>query len=120
MLINLTNHPYKDWPETQKAAAAEYGDCIDVPFPNVDPSADEDEIISLADSYFHQVVSHGNMKDMTIHVMGEQTLCFALISRFLRNGIRCIASCTERDVTVTADGTKSVRFHFVRFRDYTV
>ena len=33
MLINLTNHPLSKWDEAQLQAAAQYGECVDIPFP---------------------------------------------------------------------------------------
>ncbi len=119
MLVNLTNHPYSEWGEKQKEAARRYGECVDIPFPMVPAEADEREIDLLADGYFDRIMQLGNPKELTVHIMGEQTFCYALISRLLRAGVPCIASCTERDVTVLEDGSKQVRFHFSRFRPYS-
>lgn len=116
MLINFSNHPYKDWSEPQKKAASRYGECVDMPFPTVPPEFDETQIDHLAYAYALQIADMG--KDITVHIMGEQTLCFALINQLLRRGIPCIASCTERDVVILPDGSKQVRFHFARFRHY--
>lgn len=39
MLINLSNHPYEKWDETQKQAAIEaFGRVEDYPFPPIDPN----------------------------------------------------------------------------------
>lgn len=115
-LINLTNHPYSAWGEEQKEAAARYGECIDIPFPAVDPEADTDGINALTDEYLVKIMQSG--EDLTVHIMGEQTFCYALISKLLKAGIPCIASSTARDVTILPDGSKQVRFHFARFREY--
>lgn len=118
MLINLTNHPYAVWDEKQKGAAAAYGECVDIPFPAIPAMADEQEILRLARDYADRIVPLKKVGEATVHVMGEQTFCFALIRILQDEGIRCIASCSERDVTMAADGSKQVRFHFARFREY--
>lgn len=115
-LINLTNHPYSEWSEEQREAARKYGECIDIPFPAVDSDADSDDISRLAERYLHQISEYG--QDVTVHVMGEQTFCFALISMLIKKGITCIASATTRDVTILPDGSRKVHFHFSRFREY--
>ena len=119
MLINLTNHPYSEWTEKQKLAAAEYGECIDIRFPNISPDAEEGEINKLVDTYLEKIKTYSAVGSITVHIMGEHTFCFSLISRMLKLGIRCIASCTSRDVSMEEDGSKQVRFHFSRFREYS-
>ena len=120
MLINLSNHPYSLWGDRQKKAAAAYGVTVDLPFPSVAPDADEEEIGDLADLYLERVLGMGAAESFTVHIMGEQTLCFALISRLHRLGIQCIASCAARDVTMQSDGHKLVNFNFIRFRKYSL
>lgn len=116
MLINLSNHPYELWGEEQKAAAIVYGECIDMPFPSIPPEYDDKQVTQLAEDYFEKIKSFGS--DLTVHIMGEQTFCYALISKLLNNGIECLAACSVRDVTILPDGSKQVRFHFSRFRNY--
>lgn len=118
MLINLSNHPYSDWDTMQREAAYAYGECVDLPFPSIDPSADENAIRVLADEYVGRIEGLSVGQDVTVHLMGEQTFCFALITRLVSKRIPCIASCSERDVEMEEDGTKKVRFHFTRFRHY--
>lgn len=115
-LINLTNHPYSEWGDTQKEAARIYGECVDMPFPIVDPEAGTEEIEALADEYLGKILELDG--EITVHIMGELTLCYALISRLQQHGVECIASATARDVTILPDGSKQVRFHFSRFRRY--
>ncbi len=120
MLINLSNHPYSLWSDRQKLAAAVYGSTLDLPFPSVIPEASEEDIERLADLYLERVLNMGEIEALTVHIMGEQTLCFALISRLHRLGITCIASCATRDVTMQHDGHKLVNFNFIRFRKYII
>ena len=117
MLINLSNHPFDRWGEDQKAAAAVFGECRDIPFPPIPADFDAARVAELAEKYAAGIMDLDG--DITVHIMGEQTFCFALISRLLKKGIPCIASCTERDVTTLPDGSKQVRFHFSRFRPYS-
>ncbi|MBD5357745.1 MAG: CRISPR-associated protein [Bacteroides sp.] len=116
MLINLSNHPYAEWSETQKEAAKPYGKCVDLPFPAIPPDFTDKQTLQLAETYCNKIISMGT--ELTVHIMGEQTFCFSLISMLINQKITCIASCSARDVVILPDGSKQVRFHFTRFRDY--
>ncbi len=116
MLINLSNHPFAQWGEEQQRAASVYGECRDMPFPQIPTEWGSDQVGELADKYAAEIMALDG--DKTVHIMGEQTFCFSLITKLLKEGIACVASCTERDVTQLPDGSKQVRFHFARFRNY--
>lgn len=118
MFINITNHQSNKWGEEQKKAAMQHGEIEDVTFPMVQASATHEEIQTLAEE-LHQAVmeKHGN-NITAVHIMGEFTLCYALIHLFKADGIKCIASTTERIVTDNPDGTKTSTFRFVQFREY--
>jgi len=123
MLINLSNHPSDNWEEDQKKAAAPYGAIYDVVFPVIDPTATSREVESLADSYAYkvaQLLSGQNEPASAVHLMGELTFCFALVARLQKAGIICIASTTRRETVVHPDGSKTSRFGFVRFREYSL
>ena len=117
-LINFTNHPSGAWSPEQLAAAARYGEIIDISVPAVDPNADEAEINRLAHQCVAQILYGRDIRDTTVHIMGEFTLCYAIISRLHTLGVRCVASCTHRDVSYPTPETKEVHFHFIRFREY--
>ena len=119
MLINFSNHPYESWSDAQKLASVPYGEVVDLPFPSVSPEADEEYVGVLAALYLEKILAMGKASEITVHIMGEQTLCFALILLLQRHGIPCVASCSARDVTVQPDGSKVVGFHFTRFRRYS-
>nr|MDE6795256.1 CRISPR-associated protein [Muribaculaceae bacterium] len=110
------------WSDSQKVAAENFGKCIDLAFPNIPSDVDEAEIDRLANQYFDKIQQHKkdlpDSSTLTVHIMGEQTFCYNLINKLQKAGIPCIASCTTRDVTVLPDGSKQVRFHFTRFREY--
>ncbi len=116
MLINLTNHPSEGWVGAQMAEAlAAYGSITDMPFPQIPPHFSSAEVGALAWDYFEKVAEH---HPEAVHLMGEATFTFALVSLLKANGIPCIASTTERIVTLEENGEKRTQFKFVRFREY--
>lgn len=120
MLINLSNHPSSKWSEEQTQMANEsYGEIVDFPFPNVDPTGDETYIERLADECVAEIRSLSNQtENVTVHLMGEMTLSFAILKKISNLGIECVASTTERIVNEYEGGKKEVLFKFVRFRKY--
>lgn len=119
MLINFSNHPYSQWSDKQKSAAAVYGECIDIPFPAVAPHLSESEIDCLAETYLNRIVETANAEGtLAVHIMGEFTLTYSLIQKLKAKNIVCIASCAQRNVSETSDGVKHVIFDFVRFRKF--
>ena len=120
MLINLSNHPYVQWDDSQKNMAHLFGNCIDLPFPVVDPAGDEEYVSQLVEEYHYRIrqwVEHSEQK-VVVHLMGEMTFVFALLQRLKQDNIRCIASTTARQSLDLSNGRKDVQFSFVRFRDY--
>lgn len=99
-------------------AARSYGDVVDLPFPVVAPDADSQELQPLAQDCVQMILSQGEADNITVHIMGEMTLTFRVVTRLKELGIRCIASTTERKTTYNADGTKLSEFSFVKFREY--
>lgn len=119
MFINLSNHPSANWSAEQKNTAEKlYGEIIDLPFPVVDPAGDEEYIDSLAEDYCRQVLELSRDRNVTVHLMGEMTLSFALVQRLQTEGITCVASTTERVTNETPDGHKESFFKFIQFRKY--
>lgn len=118
ILINLSNHPYDSWSDKQKEAAIPYGECLDMPFPNILPSLTESDIENLATQYLAKIEEKILGKSATVHIMGEQTFSFCLTEKLLKHGIKCIASCAERNVAETDDGIKHVTFEFACFREF--
>lgn len=123
MLINFSNHPSSVWSKEQLDAAKQYGDIIDEPFPAVPPDASEKEIRMMANASILKIVglmlNSGQLDEPSaIHIMGEMTLTFAIVKRFIKEGFTCLASTTKREVTFDKDGNKVASFHFVKFRKY--
>lgn len=118
ILINLSNHPSVQWSEEQLNAAKDFGDIEDWDFPSIDCEADNKFILQLADEYLARIFERIKTSNITVHIMGEMTFTYALVTKLKNLDIPCIASTTERKVTENADGTKTSSFHFVRFRQY--
>jgi hypothetical protein len=123
MLINLSNHPSENWPEEQKQKALElYQEIVDMPFPEVDPNGDEAYVENLVNDYFCKVqeIKNQTLDEIAVHIMGELTFCFALVEKLSVNGIKCIASTTQRVVKDEGNGKVTKVFRFVRFREYKI
>jgi len=116
--FNITNHPSGLWSDGQLAAARAYGEVVDQPFPVVDETCDEMDVARLAGEYVDKLYALSGGQHFVVHVMGEMTLTFALVTRLKALSVRCLASTTCRDVALLPDGTKQVSFHFCRFRVY--
>jgi len=120
LLINLSNHPSSKWDSGQLGAAAEFGEIADMPFPDIDANGDEIYIENLADEYANKIRQVSEGKRATVHLMGEMTFTFALLSKLQAAGITCIASTSRRMVVDDKPGHREVTFQFVRFRKYNV
>ena len=117
IFINLSNHPSSAWDEAQLEAARTYGEIVDMVFPPVPPEADHDEVNCLAEKYVGKIAKLAREAKVTVHVMGEMTFTYAVVSRLKAMGIACVASTTER-IVVEADGKRTYTFRFSRFREY--
>jgi hypothetical protein len=115
MLLNLSNHPFDKWSDSQKNAALALFDRVeDLPFPHIDPHWTPSEVETLVDSYVEKIVT---LKPSAVHLMGELTFCFLLAQKLKNAGIPCLASTTERIVQEQGD-QKISTFRFVQFRPY--
>jgi len=133
LFINISNHPSAGWSEEQREAAIALatardddgeiiaeGKIVDIPFPSVDPAARWQQVYKLAQKLREQIFSVINENvpaevrnnpeypPVTIHLMGEQSLCWILPHLL---PFRFVVSTTER---VVVDGRP--QFKFVRFR----
>lgn len=117
IFINFSNHPSVGWGKEQMTQAKRYGEVVDLPFPQVDPLMPSEQVQSLADECVKAILDLGDPVIMTVHVMGEMTLVFHVVTSLQKQGVHCVASTTERIATET-DFTKLSEFRFVTFRDY--
>ena len=120
IFINLSNHPSAKWKAEQLSAAKKkFGQIVDFDFPAVSPDANPVEITALAQQTVDTIIQqYGGAYKLTVHIMGEMTLTFALVSQLKAKGIRCVASTTERLSEDLPDGSKRSDFKFVSFREY--
>lgn len=118
LFINLSNHPSSTWQPAQLKAARQYGEIIDIDFPTVDALCKPERVDHLANQYAQDIINRGAPTCITAHVMGEMTLTFRIVELLKAQGIRCVASTTERIVTDLTDNRKETQFTFVQFREY--
>ncbi len=115
MLLNLSNHPSSNWPQEQMdAAIQQYGSVQDLPFPQIDPEADSDQIDQLVEKFVHKITK---INPSAVHIMGEMTFTYKLVTRLKDLGIACIASTTQR-ITQESNNIKTSVFKFIQFRSY--
>lgn len=119
MLINLTNHPSHQWqPEQKKVARQQFGEVVDIPFPEVPPEADERWIVQTAHQITQAILTRWGKADITVLVQGEFTLTYALVRLLHQQGITCVSVITRREILEEKDGTIVRRFRFLGFRKY--
>lgn len=112
--INFTNHKSEAWEQKQIDAAREYGEIMDIPFPNVDPQCSEQEIKEIGEQCCREILWHN---PEAVLCQGEFTLTVEIVQRLKSAGVRVLAACSERVVT-EREGIKTSVFRFVRFREY--
>ncbi len=121
MLINLSNHPVNKWSQEQlNSAIKKYKSVVDLPFPAISPRATTSQVIKKAERYYNKslaLLRKSNDTHNAVHVMGEFTFVFHLVTLLKINGINAVASTTER-IAEELDGKKIVQFRFVKFREY--
>ena len=115
--LNLSNHPSTSWESSQLNAAQEFGTIEDMPFPAISPEATSEELMELAEKAMEEILLKARDADVTVHVMGEMTFTYYLVSLLKAKGITCVASTTER-IIEEKDGMKTSLFKFVKFREY--
>jgi len=137
IFVNVSNHTLTS---QQVAAAKELaaardsegeliaeGRIISLPFPNIPPSASAAQVHAMAEALFREIVNaiepaltnDPSWRPTVVHLMGEQSFCFALTCRLLSRGFRVVVSCTERLVR-EEEGKKISEFRFAGFRLVTV
>lgn len=121
MLINLSNHPSKNWSARQKEAAlSKYAKIYDLPFPDIDPNDTEKQISEMAFTYLdkiQKIIANIDCQDSAVHIQGEFTFVFKLVTLLKSSNINCLASTSQRKVQ-ELEGKKIVEFNFVKFRSY--
>ncbi|OJX90105.1 MAG: hypothetical protein BGP01_00385 [Paludibacter sp. 47-17] len=121
MLINLSNHPYEKWDEKQKNTALnQFNSVVDIPFPEIDPMADTEEVASLATEYLLRCkvkLAASKDKSNALHISGEPCFLYQFVALAKEQQIDCVCSTTLRLVTNEGNIKTSI-FQFVQFRNY--
>lgn len=119
MLINCTNHPYETWREPLRQAAANYGEVVDVPFPQIMPQQTSVQLRQLVEELSAKIEA---MEPEAVIAAGEFTFLFMLVDKLLADGVKVMCTCSKRTTTETLlpDGTneKKSLFVFECFREY--
>lgn len=122
MLINLTNHPSGQWGDYQyNEAVRQFGGVIDLEFPYIPPSADENYIAETAKNCLQkceEILAACKEQINAVHIMGEFTFVFQMILLLQKNNILCVASTSER-ISYEENERKITIFEFQKFRRYT-
>ena len=112
--VNFSNHPSFLWEIGQREAALEYGEIVDVPFPDVDPAGDEEYIHFLAEESIARIMEYS---PAAVLCQGEFCLAYQVTSMLLEQEILVVAACSKRIVREERN-RKEVVFEFRRFRRY--
>lgn len=118
MFVNFTNHPSENWDQNQLDASMAYGEIVDVPFPNVDVTYNEDEVRVLAENAVAEIMA---LNPTCVLCQGEFNLAYLVISILIEKGIPVVAACTERVVEEHREGgiyKKVSQFKFVKYRRF--
>ena len=118
LFLNLSNHPSKEWSSSQITEAKRYGKIEDIPFPDVSPTLTSEDINFLSEEIVNKIISKAPHYSAVVHIMGEMTLTYTVVSQLKALGYKCLASTTERDVSMDSEGNKTVHFEFRQFREY--
>lgn len=121
VFINISNHPSNKWSAEQLAAAQEFGDIIDIDFPQIVPGETIEEIQNKANSIFSRIK---NFRNPVVMVQGEFTLTYQLVTLLQKAKIRTVASTQNRTSKESVDQNgntiKVSSFCFEGFRDYYI
>jgi len=115
--FNLSNHPSCEWGAKQLAEAEKYGQIVDTPFPESKPNDGQNDIERQASGIVNNIIALANGDDFVVHVMGEMTLTFSVVSKLKAAGVTCLASTTARKASMEGNVKTSI-FEFVKFREY--
>lgn len=124
LFVNVSNHPSSTWSVEQKQAALKGGRMlVDIPFPSVPPTATRNDIRDMGYELIHTIDDTianygGSESTTTITIVGEFSLTIFVIVkiRILLPGLNIVVATSERNTVINEDGSKTIRFEFVQFR----
>jgi hypothetical protein len=120
MLINLSNHLSDNWSDKQlKSAERKFKAIVDIPFPQISPSANYSQIKKKANSYLKKIIALIKCSDdkyNAVHLMGEFSFVIYLYELLKKKKITVVISTTDR-ITEEKEGRQIVTFNFIKFRE---
>ena len=135
MFINYTNHPSENWSEKQKTAAAQYGEIIDMPFPDISPKTTIEEMNELVKGECNRIVETvENAEHSAVLCQGEFCFTYMLVNELLKRkqgayrwqsglySLKVLSAVSERKVierTIEGVTQKISEFCFEGFREYS-
>lgn len=118
MFLNFSNHQSPLWGQKQKAAAEQFGEIVDLAFPQVSANMTSEDVVRLAENYADQILK--KHPDCVL-CQGEFCLSWHVINLLKQANVRVVAACSERiveEVHTEAGTEKKSVFRFVQFREY--
>ncbi len=119
IFVNHTNHLSENWSSEQKIAAKSYGKIIDIPFPEVPPNFNSNEIIQMVSKNLQEILK---FNPSTVLCQGEFTYTFAMVEELKNLKIPVVAATNERIVEEIKENDGSTKkistFKFINFRSY--
>ena len=106
VFINLSNHPSSQWGDAQRQDALAYGEIIDLAYPQIPITIENDAMDALVSSYYDQIVRYDKP---VVMLQGEPVFAYRLTNRLKEAGIKVLASCTERVATEEMMDDGSIR-----------
>lgn len=118
VFVNFTNHPSEKWSEEQLSAARAVGTVTDLKFPDIPTDIAPDSFDRLVEEYRHKILELCRGRKGTVHIQGEMTFVFRMVTELKARHIRCVASVTKRNTVDLGNGKSQSVFVFEGFREY--
>lgn len=118
MFVNFTNHPSNNWSNSQLVKAKEYGEIVDLPFPNIPSNLSEEELIRMADNYVEKIYA---LKPKAVLCQGEMVFTHLMVNKLKEKGILVLAAISDRvteEIKMDDRTLKTSEFTFLGFRKY--
>lgn len=118
VFVNFTNHPSEKWSGEQLSAAKAIGTVKDLKFPDIPTDIDRTHFDRLVHDYRNKILELCRGRQGTVHIQGEMTFVFRMVTELKARHIRCVASVTKRNTVDLGNGKSQAVFVFEGFRDY--
>jgi len=90
MIINLTNKPVKEWPESQRHLAEFlFGDIVDMKYSEISEDDNTEDIKLAAEKCFDEIIGLISTPYDGVVIDGNLIFSYYLINKLLEFGINC-------------------------------